>query len=216
MHITRELLIRYCQRLCTSGERATVEQWLQEAEHDMVAGEKPENEALLKSEMWLAIQQGINNKKKSVVFRRRLLYSVAACIAALIALTWWEPLLLSNTTVLKNDGSTTKTVIINQMEISVPAGSMCRIKTSINGTSASIKFCGAVSVLNKSESLTLSVFAEGMQCEGKGSDIIRLRRGQTYMAIIDSKYNLIAATGDELKDGLPKSFSYRLEERFKL
>lgn len=217
MRVNKALIIKYHQQLCSPEERVVIEQWLQEEEEVFLSNKPLENEEILKAEMWSVISERADKKNKVINIQRAVLYIAAACITGLVILVKLQPSLLSRTTVIRNDEVTAKTIVVNQMQLTIPAGSRCWINTPILGSStATIRFCGAVAVLNKCKTFTLNVVTDDFKCVGKGKDVVKLFHGQTYMAMTDGEYNLIAATEEELKDGIPKLFSSRLTERFKL
>lgn len=219
MLINDKLLIKYHQRLCSPEEKAAVEQWLQREDGVYSSdGILLENETALKAEIWSAIKLKYQTaKRKAKNLRRVIAYATAACVAGLLMLVKWQPSLLSKTTEIRNDGLIEKTMVVNQLQLTIPAGSRCWINTPIlRSSTATIRFCGAIAVLNKCKTFTLNVITDNIKCVGNGKDVVQLHQGQRYMAITDKDYNLIAATEEELKDGIPKLFSYRLIERFKL
>ena len=78
-----------------------------------------------------------------------------------------------------------------------------------------MQFLGAVAITPEQDDYdpeTLTV-----ECaDSHKKDGLRLLPGQTFLAMTDDVYQLITATTDELNDEIPRPFSARLVDRFRL
>lgn len=215
------MLKRYHAGTATEGERRIVESWLDEMEPVPGIWPAGENAGAVKQQIWEGISAARAEKRPYGRIRPLVYYPAAAVL--LIAGTlvcWLNPMLLSRKVIVMNkSGNETKTLVIGGFELGVKPKSECTIEIPLFGQGEGhIRFCGAVSVVNTSGRGTeLYIGSDTGNCEGlPGSDVIHLVKGQTYLAMTDAEYNMISATSDELKDGLPRLFSARLYERFKL
>ncbi|WP_125721255.1 hypothetical protein [Flavobacterium ustbae] len=217
--ITSNLLEKYARNECDAAEKAMVEQWLSVSDSDseiVLYLQKPE----LKEQMWNEIaSQTIHAKSK---FPVRILYAVvstAACaLFGIISANYISPESFRSDILVNNmNGQEVKKINIGSLSFLVEPGSQCNISTDFFGEAANIEFCGAVSV--SSDSATTQEFNIGTgtsSCDDTYQDKVKLRKGQTYLAMTDDEYNVITATNDEIAEGLPRVFSSRLSNRFNL
>ncbi|NSL86262.1 hypothetical protein ECE50_005445 [Chitinophaga sp. Mgbs1] len=215
------LLKKYADNTCTPEERAEVERWMAApASPEPALWPAGEDEQEVREALWQHIRQATTGRSRAI--RRKLLYiPAAACLLLALALIWQHnPMLLSRKLILRNGSSgVTQIFNIEELQLSLAPDSRCTLQVPLFGHHGDqVSLCGAVAVVNNSgHPVSLQVSSEAGSCTASaGSDEVTLRKGQTYLVMTDKDYNLIAATREELLDGLPRLFSSRLTERFKL
>lgn len=217
--ITSNLLEKYARNECNVAEKAMVEQWLNctDLESEIISDvQNPE----LKEEIWNGIAlKTIHAKPKVSVRSLYAAASVAACLLfGLMSMHHYNPELLGTDILVNNvNGQEAKRINIGSLSFLVEPGSQVNISTDFFGQANDVKFCGAVSVISDAASTLEFNIATGTSgCKDTYEDKVKLRKGQTYLAMTDAEYNVIAATGDEIAEGLPRVFSSRLSKRFNL
>ncbi|MBE9466603.1 hypothetical protein ACFP1I_12195 [Dyadobacter subterraneus] len=223
MKITPELLEKYYRGLTNVSENHLIEQWLSNGEidtqFDFPLGQDKNS---IKTEMWKHIT-GFEKKgsaKSTIIFNWNHLYRIAACVVLLTGflIVKQNTYFLSHTTTFDNSGSAvSKNVHYNNLDLTIASNSRCEVKVPYFGSESTISFHGAVSVKNRSQktrSLRISMDQTGGS--RKASELIRLKKGNTYLAMTDQTFKMVAATTQELEDGIPRPFNLRLTERFKL
>lgn len=219
MDVNKELLRKYAFNECTPIERLEVEFWL--AHHD----ESQDNpltvteEQSLKEEIWSAISTK-TLKKQNRFTLTKIAVAVAASIAGILLYAGLNPQNFSRTITINNPSSElTKQLIIGDLKLFIEPGSSVSVRVPLLRQSArTVSFCGAISVENNSQKdENFAIQTGSFECSGmKAKDLVKLHKGQTFLAMTDKDYHLISATKKELKDGLPRPFSLRLTEKFKL
>ncbi len=221
--ITPDLLRRYAQDDLTTAERAVVEQWLAEHDHTEVPPTILNAEQVVKTQMWQHIQ-------RRTIFRSRYLASAKdrsrrgsyAIAASLLLLVSWAifrngSMLDQRVTISNVTGHQPIKKTLGELTYVIEPGSRCDVVISYWKKESDVSFCGAISVANHSRSNSDLHIHKAIADRGKAfSDELIIRKGQTYLAMTDDEYNVIAATTDELNDGLPGPFSARLHQRFSL
>lgn len=216
-----ELLKKYHSAACTAEERAAVEAWLY-AEEVLPAGnaDKVVDAPAVKKEIWQGIAQGMQQTKRRRLVVRYTGIAAAACmLLAVLSGKTFSGLFHKTITIDNRLGAAVSTVHIGNLQFAVQPNSSCTVTLPFWGnTPGQVQLCGAVSVVNAAGvAVRLQVNTDQQRCPGnEGSDVVSLNGGQTYLAMTDQHYHLISATQQELRDGLPRSFSARLTERFKL
>lgn len=217
--ITSNLLEKYARNQCNAAEKAMVEHWLNFTDSEsqiIVEVQKPE----LKQEIWNGIAlKTIHAKPKIAVRSLYAAASVAACLLfGLVSIHHYRSELLGTDILVNNvNGQQVKRINIGSLSFLVEPGSQVNISTDFFGQANDIKFCGAVSVISDAASTMEFNIATGTSgCKDTYEDKVKLRKGQTFLAMTDAEYNVIAATGDEIAEGLPRVFSSRLSKRFNL
>ncbi len=217
MQVTPELIEKYHNGQCTLGERQVVEAWLHTEEPVDLQAIPGVKEERLKKEIWAGVAQHLKNARRLRISRAGRRVAAAASISGVMVLLKANPFFLSRTIVIHNSGATAQTFTVKHLQLNIMPDSRCIVHVPLLESRASIRFCGAVSVTSNTRPVvTVDITTDNQDCEGRGADKIKLYNGETYMAMTDGEYNMIAATGKELKDGLPRLFSSRLSERFKL
>jgi len=223
--ITPDLLRRYAQDHCTAVERAAVERWLTEEEDDRleIAEISTAADKEVKVQMWETIYFDTISRTRSFKRKVSLIRKVCYPIAAML-------LLIAGWMASERHSNANRHVIINNLAGKQPIqktfgdltylvepGSHCEVVISGKNNESDLKFFGAVSVANHSgENSELRINTGSLDCHNQFSDELTVHKGQTYLAMTDDKCNVIAATTDELKDGLPGPFSAKLHQRFSL
>ncbi|WP_166921516.1 hypothetical protein [Flavobacterium poyangense] len=219
MFITSDLLEKYARNECNAAERTSVEHWLNVIDlesESIVAPQRLE----LKEEIWNEIAaKTIHVKPKR---QNRFLYtalSTAACVLfGIISLHYYNSSTFGSHILVDNSsGQQIKRIDIGNLSFLVEPGSQCNISIDFLGQANDIKFCGAVSVTSDSAAVREFNIGTGTSsCTDSYQDRVKLRKGQTYLAMTDNEYKVITATKEEIADGLPRLFSARLQERFDL
>lgn len=192
MKVSRDLIEKYHQNLCTAQEKAAVEQWLalQELDDDASLSELgiPENE--LEASMWANVSQGmatnatpagktISPGRWNTLFR----LSMAACLVMAVAGTvlWWQYTLGETTSVqLSNMENTTRRhVAATGLTVSMAPRSRADITTTASQAKGNISFCGAMTIETLSDlELTLNTTCHA---GGTASEKVTCRKGETYI-----------------------------------
>lgn len=217
--ITSDLLEKYARNECDAAEKAKVEHWLNVIDLENTIPVSPQRPGL-KEEMWSAIAaKTIHAKSK---FPNRFMYamlSTAACVLfGIVSLHYYNSSTFASQILVNNmHGQQVKKINIGNLSFLIEPGSQCNISMDFLGQANDIKFCGAVSVISDSAvAREFNIGTGTSNCSQNYQDRVRLRKGQTYLAMTDDEYNVITATGDEIAEGLPKVFSSRLLQRFNL
>jgi hypothetical protein len=223
MKITPDLLEKYYQGLTNNTEKHFVEQWLSDGTTDMrLDFPLDQDENSIKADMWKNIS---SFKKKGSINSYMIshwnhLYRIAAVLVLFIGflVIRENPYFLSRSIAFDNSGSVIpKIVQYNNLDLILASNSRCEINVPYFGSVSSIKFCGAVSVKNRSDSArSLSISMDYKDCVHKTPEVIKLKKGNTYLAMTDETFKMVAATTQELEDGIPRPFNLRLTERFNL
>lgn len=216
------LLKKYADGTCTAEERQQVEEWLTfppPATPGNWTTEEQEQE--VKNTMWNAIHQHTLYKHTTASKRRIYIPAAAACLLlSLFLLVRGHPMLLSRKLTFTNSaGQQSQKIFAGGLQLNIQPNSTCTLEIPLFGEKArNVELCGAIAIVNTSGGkVNLNVHSDSScKTAGMGTDQIILYKGQTYLAMTDQEFNLIAATKDELQDGLPRFFSARLSERFKL
>ena len=219
MFITSDLLEKYARKECNAAERVTVEQWLSVIDSEREVITSPQ-QAGLKEEIWTNIaSRTIHAKPKS---QNRFLYAAlttAACVLfGIVSLHYYNSSTFASQILVNNlNGQEIKKINIGSLSFLVEPGSQCNISMDFLGEASDVKFCGAVSVISDSAKVQEFNIGTGTSgCTTVYQDKVKLQKGQTYLAMTDADYEVITATRDEIAEGLPRVFSSRLSERFKL
>lgn len=223
MKITPELLEKYYRGLTNVSENHLIEQWLSNGAMDMQLDfPVGQDENSIKTEIWKHIT-GFEKKdpaKSTIIFRWNPLYRIAACLALLTGflMVKQNPNFLSHTATFDNSGSAvSKNVHYNNLDLTIASNSRCEVRVPYFGSESTISFHGAVSVKNRSQQTrSLRISMDHTGGARKASEPIRLKKGNTYLAMTDQTFKMVAATTQELEDGIPRPFNLRLTERFKL
>ncbi|MCW3467059.1 hypothetical protein [Chitinophaga nivalis] len=223
MKISPALLQQYHVGTCSPAERAAVEQWLLDTEEEMPLQEWTDVATVaVKEQMWQVIDNTrtvARNRQRKARIRRLVYYPVAACLLMVLGMVFKNSPWLTRSLIIDNRAYTTaRTITVGNLEFKIEANSVCKIDIQLTGDAGNIAFCGAVSVVNKAAGSRDIQFNTGLSGCGEMpcNDQVHLHQGQTYMAMTDDDYHLISATKDEIADGLPRSFSTRLIQRFNL
>ncbi|WP_256006843.1 hypothetical protein [Pedobacter deserti] len=183
-----------------------------------------ENEEQVKRQIWTHIESATllatpKTERKNRRLSKFSIYAAAASIALVagIFLALQTNSHLRPVTIDNINGKYLRKVSVGNLEFILQPNSECTIEQSLISNTTSLKFCGAVSVQNVSPVARKVHVASGLfSCTVTVNDSISLHKGQTYLAMTDQRYSLISATTEEILDGLPRSFSSRLEKRFNL
>ncbi|KLT70673.1 hypothetical protein [Flavobacterium sp. ABG] len=219
MFITSDLLEKYAKNECNAAEKASVEHWLRviDLENEIIVS--PQRLGV-KEEIWNSIAAKTINAKPKMP--NRFLYTAlttAACVVfGIISLHYYNSSTFGSQILVNNiHGQQIKRINIGNLSFLVEPGSQCNISTDFLGQANDIKFCGAVSVTSDSAAVREFNIGTGTSdCTDTYQDRVKLRKGQTYLAMTDDEYNVITATKEEIAEGLPRVFSARLSERFDL
>jgi hypothetical protein len=221
--ITPELLLKYAQDDCTVAERAAVEQWLAaENDHFCNTHISPADE-MVKAQIWDNVYAStigrVRSFQQNVNLIRNICFPVAAMLLIIAGLNISERNIDSDKHVVIDNLAGKRAIVktFGDLTYLVEPGSRCELVISGKNNESDLKFCGAVSVANHSgENSELRIKTGLLTCTNKFSDELTVRNGQTYLAMTDDQYNVIAATTDELKEGIPGPFSAKLHQRFSL
>lgn len=183
-----------------------------------------EDEELVKRQMWAYIENAtlLNTEKKVGKKNRSVKLTLYSAVASLILLAGillvFQMNRFARTTTINNMNELqVRQVEIGELKFILQPKSECTIRRTLIDGAISLKFCGAVSVQNSATSAQEINVASGLfSCTIVVKDKVNLHKGQIYLAMTDQKYSMISATTDEIIDGLPRSFSSRLEKRFNL
>ncbi|MFD1145454.1 hypothetical protein ACFQ4C_30290 [Larkinella insperata] len=230
MTITPDLLMRYFQGRVTPAERQAVADWLAQSGSDETIPDAwsdpahcpPQPEQSVRDEIWQAIQQSQPGTPEKVSIGRGWLNvygRVAATLAAACLTLWlsygWLGGLCQTSVVDTSHRATAQILRVNHLRLIVQPGSHCTVTTSPFDSETNVQFQGAVAITperdgDNPEKLTV-------ECtDSHKKDELRLLPGQTFLAMTDDVYQLITATTDELNDEIPRPFSARLVDRFRL
>jgi hypothetical protein len=214
MQVTPELLIKYHQQVYSAEERLAVEAWLETDDLFGIDGPALFEADELKAAIWQGIHRGKASGKRMYI-QRYWPWLAAACFVAVALMVSFYPFLLSKTISFDNNSPVARIFSVDRLQLQVQPHSKGQLVMPLLANSpARIVFSGAISVTSKMKNLQVNIASNNQPGDGKGSDAVKLREGQVYMAMTDPVYNLIAATQEELQDGLPRLFSNRLTERF--
>ncbi|MBD1432086.1 hypothetical protein H8B06_04550 [Sphingobacterium sp. DN00404] len=186
MNVSKELIAKYHQGLCSDEERASVEAWLNsDSEEELSTTLEIEQKNVIKAEIWSSVKTNTiaQSEKKSLPrinkVRLRPIYQGAAAILAVSFLCVW----------LLRDGS-----ILQEEKISRKAGLSDKIKDDVNlvlgeDSKASfinslerINFCGTVKVtVNKTMKLVFSATHADDKIEHRKE--LMVNAGETYFAL---------------------------------
>ncbi|GGF36804.1 hypothetical protein [Echinicola rosea] len=159
MNITNDLLDRYSRNLCSPGERALVEAWL-DSTHDETFHLTELELQSMDSEVWDKLNQGMHSKKDVPMYRTFLRYAAGVALAAgLVSASFWSgysmrPKALTGTAV---KDSHTASTIDNMLYLSNNPG----ISKRVSANSCELRFQGVLRVYNNSPSPKL------VTCGGK-------------------------------------------------
>ncbi|MCK8494785.1 hypothetical protein M0L20_23150 [Spirosoma sp. RP8] len=231
MTITPDLLMRYFQDTVTPAERQTVVDWLaqsgsEEGIPDAWANPvhcPPQSEQAVRDEIWRAIDRSQSNTQERFLACRinwpatsgRLVTTLtAACLTLWMGYGWLGGL-VQTSVIDTSHRATAQTLRVNHLRLIVQPGSRCTVTTSPFDFKTNVQFQGAVAITPERDDYdpeTLTV-----ECtDSHKKDGLRLLPGQTFLAMTDDVYQLITATTDELNDDIPRPFSARLVNRFRL
>lgn len=231
MPITPDVLMRYYQDMVTPAERQAVADWLAQSGSDEGIPDAwvnsahcpPQSEQAVRDEIWRAIDRSQPGMpEKFVVGRvswpatpgRMATTLAAACLTLWLGYGWLGG--LAQTSVIDTSHRATAQILrVNHLRLIVQPGSRCTVTTSPFDSETNVQFQGAVAITPERDDYdpeTLTV-----ECtDSHKKDGLRLLPGQTFLAMTDDVYQLITATTDELNDDIPRPFSARLVDRFRL
>jgi|GEM_PF-1459100 len=214
MKISPELLSRFHAGSCSEGEEAYVLHWLnQEEECLQVNFPEHEDPLLVRKIMWQRIRERIIQRRaiKPFLAAASTILVLGACIFALLG-NKPQVIHFENASTAHN-----RSFYVNAMVITLGPESTCEVETKAKGDERRISFSGAMSIKNRyTGKMKIQVVAKSKGGSDGGEDYFSLQGGQTYMIMNDQHYNLIAATNDELEDGLPMIVKSKLTKVFSL
>lgn len=209
MEVTEETLKRYHLQRCSAEEEKLVEAWLAlDSETSITLYELPD-ELSLKQEIWSGISIAKHVQLNAIRKSSFKLYVAAGSIAACLLLAFFNPFLFKQTISLSNHSLAAKEVLLEGIAFTLMPNTECDVTYPLLSKSTiQIRFNGALSIISNTQNITVNI--------ENNSDRIKLTTGATYLAINDAEHTFISATDKELQDGLPRFFSSRINERFKL
>jgi hypothetical protein len=231
MPITPDLLMRYFQDSVTPAERQAVADWLAQSGSgedipDAWANPAhcpPQSEKSVRDQIWWAIDRAqpvtpgtwlAGRVGWPATTGRIGAMLTAACLTLWLGYGWLGGLAQPNV-VDTSHRATAQILRVNHLRLTVQPGSRCTVTTSPFDSETNVQFQGAVAITPERDDYepgTLTV-----ECiDSHKKDGLRLLPGQTFLAMTDDVYQLITATTDELNDDIPRPFSARLVDRFRL
>jgi len=231
MIITPDLLTRYFQDAVTPAERQAVANWLAQSGSDESIPDAwshpahcpPQPEQAVRDEIWRAIHRSQSITPDQLPVGRVSWLSspgrVATTLAAACLTLWlgygWLGSLAQTRVVDTSHRTTAQTLRVNHLRLIIQPGSHCTVTTSPFDSETNVQFQGAVAVTPEQDDYSPETLT--VECaDSHKKDGLRLLRGQTFLAMTDDVYQLITATTDELNDDIPRPFSARLVDRFRL
>ncbi|WP_090601871.1 hypothetical protein [Parapedobacter koreensis] len=223
MKITPALLTKYHLGCCSAAEEAFVRQWLDgavDAQTSLSFGD--ENEEDVRRQLWKGIApvmypSDTMPKRRSHMWRSIRLAAAASMIFVMGGILAIAHYAHSRVVIDNRSGESAQLVYVGGLQIEVAAHSSCAVSLPWFGREGSLDFQGAVAVTNptsRSRNLRISTGMENGDRQGK--DRVHLHGGQRYLAVDDVDCQFVAATDDELLDGIPMGFKSKLAQRFSL
>lgn len=210
MDVTPHLLKKYYEGLATLAEQQAVEQWL--GEDQSLLSEPTSSLSLeekqIRNRIWLQI---IEQPCKPLTSRS--LITRGAVAASILLLLGYVGLVDQGSVGINNQQRTAQILRVYGLQVAVEPGSQCEIRQGFFQKKPVIEFSGAVSITAQAGDCSQFILEE------KNSTVqqeFQLRKGQTFLAMTDDEFQLITATTDELNDEIPRPFSLRLMDRFRL
>ncbi|WP_460639953.1 hypothetical protein [Larkinella harenae] len=229
--ITPDLLMRYFQDTVTSAERQAVADWLAQSGSDESIPDAwfssvhcpSQSEQAVRDEIWRTIDRSkpVTPGKFPVgrvswlgTFGGLATTLTAACLTLWLGYGWLGG--LSQTSVVDTSHQATAQILrVNHLRLIVQPGSRCTVTTSFFDSETNVQFQGAVAITPERDDYNPKKLT--VECtDSHKKDGLRLLPGQTFLAMTDDVYQLITATTDELNDEIPRPFSARLVDRFRL
>jgi hypothetical protein len=186
MRISKELIEKYHDGLCTPDEKHAVEEWLfaDEAEEELQLSDD-QDKVQLREEIWDGIASDIPiAKSKRNAFPLNSYLGQAAAIILLIgtvAVAWFglKKSSAGNHMIVVNNASDAinKNIQSNDYDISIGP----ETNVEINNETGSIDFCGAM-MINPKEDIEFTLHGT-CASQNDSSSKITLKKGQNYIAL---------------------------------
>jgi hypothetical protein len=186
MRISKELIEKYHDGLCTPDEKHAVEEWLfsDDTEEELQLSDG-QTKIQLREEIWdgIASDVPVTNSKQRVFFLNSYLRQAAAIILIVgtIAAAWFglQNSPARNNMIVVNNASDAinKDIQSNDYDISIGPES----NVEINNETGSIDFCGAM-MINPKEDIEFTLHGT-CATQNENSSKITLKKGQNYIAL---------------------------------
>lgn len=223
MRVSKELIEKYHNGLCTPDEMTLVENWLLDDEADDISPlPKTLNKEIAKVEMWEEISSVLPSSQKrfsigGIYLSKAKWTTLAAAASVLVVLTASLLVFKQNTqeaviTSVNSSLSDSKEIQARDYTISLGPESNARI----DANSGLIDFCGTILISPKKD-IFLS-FKDVCTSSAKNTGKMTFKKGETYIALNyrNKKNNEVIVMEEKLLMGLPPVVKRQIMDQFNI